>query len=168
MRLRRRRLLQALALLPLAAVGRARAHQQRAAISTLLFNARTGRIEVMHRFFRHDAEHALAQIEGAGRDLLESAADRARFADYVHQRFEIVGIGAELEPLILVGAELAGEHLWVYQRTLAVAGVIGLRVRFDALRDIWPDQVNTLNIERGGRVRTLVFASDAAWQRVDL
>jgi len=120
----------------------------------------------MHRFFRHDAEHALALIEGGQHDLIDSPAARTRFAAYVHERFEIAGIGVELAPLMLVGAELEGEHLWVYQRTAVVDGLTGLDVRFDALRDVWPDQVNTVNVERGGSVRTLVFAAEAAWQRL--
>ncbi|MEQ8484900.1 MAG: hypothetical protein RIB46_11105 [Pseudomonadales bacterium] len=132
----------------------------------MLFNPHTGQIEVMHRFFHHDAEHALTLIEGGQHDLIDSAADRARFAAYVHARFEIAGVGADLAPLALLGAELEGEHLWVYQRTPAVDGLTGLDVRFDALRDVWPDQVNTVNVERGGSVRTLVFAADSVWQRL--
>jgi hypothetical protein len=139
----------------------AHAHQLKAAISTALFNPRSGDIEVMHRFYSHDAEHALRTITGRGIDVLDDPADRMRFAVYVHERFELTGIGAELEPLSLVGAELDGDFLWVYQRTpVPQAGLEGLEARYDAMRDLWPSQVNTLNVERGGRVRTLVFDTD--------
>jgi len=136
----------------------AQAHQLKAAISTALFNPRSGDIEVMHRFYSHDAEHAVRQITGRPSDLLDDPEDRMRFAVYVHERFELSGIGAALEPLALVGAELDGDYLWVYQRTPAPAtGLAGVEARFDAMRDLWPSQVNTLNVERDGRVRTLVF-----------
>ena len=142
-------------------------HQLRAAITTALFNPRSGDIEVMHRFFLHDAEHALGQITGRRIDLVDSAEDRLRFAVYVHERFDLHGNGARLEPLTLVGGELDGDFLWVYQRTPAVPGLTGLTVRSDALRDVWADQVNTLNVERDGTVRSLVFAGDRQALRVD-
>lgn len=142
------------------------AHQLRAAITTVLFNPRTGNIEVMHRFYSHDAEHALALITGETADLLDDAGDRMDFARYVHQRFELDGMGAPLAPLNLVGAEAEGDFLWVYQRTPLVPQLTGLEVRFDALRDVWRDQVNTLNVERDGQVHTLIFAGDARQQSV--
>lgn len=95
----------------------ATAHQLKVAITTALFNPRSGDIEVMHRFYRHDAEHALGVITGAGADIVDSERDRLKFAVYVHDHFALRGIGADLEPLTLVGAELDGEFLWVYQRT---------------------------------------------------
>jgi hypothetical protein len=142
-------------------------HQLRAAISTLLFNPRTGDIEVMHRFFSHDAEHALSLMTGEAADLLDDAEDRMRFAVYAHEHFAISGVGTNVEPLDLVGAELEGEFLWVYQRAPAPQDLNGLVVRFDTLRSVWPDQVNTLNVEREGRVQTLKFSGDDATLRVD-
>ena len=145
----------------------AHAHQLKAAISTALFNPRTGDIEVMHRFYSHDAEHAVRRITGRNSDLLDDPADRMRFAVYVHERFELTGIGAALEPLTLVGAELDGDFLWVYQRTPVPQDRLeGLEARFDAMRDLWPSQVNTLNVERGGHVRTLVFDANDSTLRL--
>ncbi len=146
----------------------AQAHQLRATITTALLNARTGNIEVMHRFFSHDAEHALALITGRAADLVDDREDRMRFAVYVHERFALQGVGATLAPLELVGAELEGDFLWVYQRTPMPPGLTGLRARFGALRDVWADQVNTLNVECQRQVRTLTFAGDADWLEVEL
>ena len=47
------------ALLFFVACGQAVAHQQKIAITTVLFNPRTENIEIMHRFNLHDAEHAV-------------------------------------------------------------------------------------------------------------
>ena len=38
----------------------------------------------------------------------------------------------------------------------------GLKVRHDALRDIWPSQVNTLNVEGKGNLKTLTFTDNVA------
>lgn len=145
----------------LAVAAAAHGHQMRAAISTVLFNPRSGNIEVMHRFYSHDAEHALQLLTNSPADLLDEPRDRLKFAVYVHDRFALTGHGAELEPLTLVGAEIDGDYLWVYQRTPTPPDLTGLTVRFDALREIWRDQVNTLNVERAGQVHTLIFAADA-------
>ena len=168
------------------------AHRLRAAITTVLFNDHSSRIEVMHRFYLHDAEHALTELIGRGADLFDSIEDRQRFAVYVHERFSLGyfadgvpaggafadgvpaggGVtdtpsgeqntdGERLLALQLIGAEIEDDSLWVYE---AIAypeePIAGLLVSQRALLDIWPDQVNTVNVERAGRVSTLTFRAD--------
>ncbi len=134
------------------------AHQMRAAMTTVLFNERTERIEIMHRFFLHDAEQVVGQIAGRGADLVGAADDRQRFGIYVHERFEIYAPDGEQLPLELRGTELDGEFLWVYQTLpFPALRLSGLQISHRALRDIWDDQVNTVNVERTGSVRTLTF-----------
>ncbi len=134
------------------------AHQLRAAMTTVLFNDRTERIEIMHRFFLHDAEQVVGQIVGKGADLVGAADDRQRFGIYVHERFDIFTPDGMQLPLELRGTELAGDFLWVYQ-TLPFSSprLPGLQMSHRALRDIWEEQVNTVNVERAGSVHTLTF-----------
>jgi hypothetical protein len=120
----------------------------------------------MHRFYSHDAEHALRLITGAPADLLGEQRDRLKFAIYVHETFSLAGLGAGLEPLTLVGAELDGDYLWVYQRTPTAPGLTGLEASFPTLQAVWPEQVNTLNVERDGAVRTLTFSAGDGARRV--
>ncbi len=138
------------------------AHQMRAAMTTVLFNERTERIEIMHRFFLHDAEQVVGQIAGRGADLVGTADDRQRFAIYVHERFEIYAPDGERLALELRGTELDGEFLWVYQTLpFPAPRLSGLQISHRALRDIWDDQVNTVNVEHTGSVRTLTFRGAA-------
>lgn len=134
----------------------AEAHQQKSAITRLLFNERTGNIEVMHRFLLHDAEHAVREIFGGDADILASKAVRERFAAYVGRRFEL---RADERPLKLaaVGSEIDGRFLWIYQETPIPDALTSLSIRHDALRDIWPEQVNLVNVERGRDVRSVNF-----------
>ncbi|MCB1685575.1 MAG: DUF6702 family protein [Pseudomonadales bacterium] len=157
------------------------AHRLRVAITTLLFNDHSGRIEVMHRFYLHDAEHALTELMGRGADLFDSVEDRQRFAVYVHERFEL-GVLDDSDtlngnkspdenvrplPLRLIGAEIEDDSLWVYQAiALPATPISGLQVSQRALQDIWPDQVNTVNIERKGRISTLTFRADTPTQSI--
>jgi len=132
------------------------AHQQKSAITRVLFNERTGNIEVMHRFLLHDAEHAVRDIFGGDADILASKDVRERFAEYVGERFDLRGDGAPLD-LSAVGTEIEGRFLWVYQETVIPEELTVLSIRHDALRDIWPEQVNLVNVERDGDTRSANF-----------
>lgn len=134
----------------------ANAHQQKEAITQVLFNPRTGNVEVMHRFVLHDAEHAVRQLFDGAVDIIASDTDRERFAHYVNARFSIAADGKELL-LNAVGSEIDGRFLWVYSETPIPADARQLTVQHQALRDIWPDQTNLVNIERDGESATLLF-----------
>ena len=62
------------------------AHQQKAAITKVLFNKNTGNLEVMHRFFLHDTEHAVQALFDRSADILNSEKTQQQFADYVVDR----------------------------------------------------------------------------------
>ena len=133
------------------------AHQQKEAITRVLFNERTGNIEVMHRFLIHDAEHAMRRHFGDAFDLLGSATDRARFEAYVHERFVLTDDEGEALALRAVGNEIDHEFLWVYAETAIPEGLASLTVSHDALRDVWSSQSNLVNVERAGEVRSATF-----------
>lgn len=133
------------------------AHQQKSAITTVLFNPRTGNIEVMHRFQMHDAEHAVKEIFGKEADILADTQTQQRFNDYVNKHFSMAtGQGTALA-LTPVGFEIEGKFFWVYQETPVPEALESLVVTHNALREIWPAQINTVNVERGGEVKTLTF-----------
>ncbi len=133
------------------------AHQQKEAVTRVLFNARTDNIEVMHRFLLHDAEHAVKQLIDAGADILGSEQARESFSTYVYRHFSISDQrGHEIE-LTPVGHEVEGRFLWVYEEAAIPAGLTALRISHSALRDLWPDQVNLVNVEREDGVRSATF-----------
>ncbi|MEM6793606.1 MAG: DUF6702 family protein [Acidobacteriota bacterium] len=133
------------------------AHQQKEAVTRVWFNPRTGNVEVMHRFLVHDAEHAIRKLFGADADLLGSAEDRDRFEKYVHDRFSMADQDGEAIALEAVGHELEGSYLWVYAEAPSPPGLTALTLSHDALRDVWPRQVNLVNVERGKTVRSATF-----------
>ncbi len=134
------------------------AHQQKEAVTRILFNPRTGNIEVMHRFLLHDAEHAGRKLFGGDADLLGSAEARDRFETYVHERFSMADQDGKPMDLTPVGNEIEGRHLWVYAETPIPEKLTALTLSHDALRDVWPDQVNLVNVERDKTVRSATFA----------
>lgn len=133
------------------------AHQQKAATTKVFFNPRTGNIEVMHRFYLHDAEHAVRQIFGKSADIISSPETQSLFADYVSERFAMTDDGVTPMPLTPVGFEIERRFFWVYQETPMREGIEELTFRHDALRDLWPEQINTINVEGMGAVKTATF-----------
>lgn len=143
------------------------AHSQKAAITRVLFNPRTENLEIMHRFFLHDAEHAVKAIFGGDADIIGSEKTRAQFAAYVHERFEVQdGAGDDLA-LQLLGHEVEGKFLWVYQETPAPK-TKALTMKHNALRDLWPSQINTVNVEGEHGIRTARFQGSVEIVTVDL
>lgn len=140
-------------------VGELQAHQQKAAISTILFNPNSNNIEVSHRFYLHDAEHAVKHIFGKHADIINSEETKQQFFEYVMKRFSVKDDKGEAIELAPVGYEVDGKFFWVYQETKQPVLLGGLTVEHAALRDIWPSQVNTLNVEGKGSVKTRTFDS---------
>ena len=148
-------------------VAPASAHQQKAAISKVLFNPRTQNIEVMHRFYMHDAEHAVREIFSKSADIIKSKETQEKFARYVADRFSIATQDGKALPLTEVGFEADGKFFWVYQETAQLKDLQNLVVRHNALRDLWPSQVNTVNFEGKGKIKTLTFEDNTELLKVE-
>mgnify|MGYP000058918280 FL=1 len=133
------------------------AHQQRAAITKVLFNQNTGNLEIMHRFYLHDTEHAVQMLFDKRADIRNSADTQELFANYVSKRFAIKPLNGEELKLKHVGHEIERIYFWVYQEVEAPEDIEGLTMIHNALRDIWTDQINTVNVEGKGDIRTATF-----------
>ncbi len=154
-------MLLALVLAPLGA-GTALAHQQKFAITTIAANPRTGMIEIAHQVPVHDAEHALT-VQRTGNadihnpDIIGSAESREAFARYVARRF-LLQVNGEVVIPDLVGSEIDGGSLWVYQEIpIPAAGAVQLRVNSQILTDVWARQENRVNVGGGTSPVTFVF-----------
>jgi len=139
------------------------AHQQKAAETTVLFSKRSGQLEVMHRFYLHDTEHAVQAIFDKNADILDSEKTQQQFAEYVAKQFLIQTLSGEPLPLSDVGYEVEGKFFWVYQETKLPEVLTGVKIFNGSLRDLWPTQINMVNIEGKGQVRTLYFSDNKDW-----
>jgi len=137
------------------------AHRAPGSLTTLKWNEASGRTEIVHRLHSHDAELGVAAILGASHFSIIDVQARAKAALYVESRFQIMMDNADLKPT-LVGAELAGQYLFVYQELPQRLGG-SIKVRDDILRDAFPAQINQVNIVDGDIVHTLTFNADNEW-----
>ena len=153
-------------LLLAASCGQVAAHEMKATLSKVLFNDRSGNIEVMHRFYVHDAEHGVKQLFDKSADLLNNAQTQQTCSQYVSEHFALTTLAGEAITLSLVGGQLEGRFFWVYQEATIPDELQGLRIKHDALQALWPAQVNTVNIEGRGEVKSLRFDSKTGWQQL--
>jgi hypothetical protein len=147
-------------------------HEQKAALTRIVFNPNTDNLEVMHRFFLHDAEHAARQLFGESINMIESAEDRELFASYVRNRFSITAISNSGEETVLklnyVGQETDRRFVWIYQEISAPDDVIAMTIFNTVLRDVWSDQSNLINIEKGDAIYSLNLDGSRESGSVDL
>jgi len=146
----------------------ASAHQLQAAISTVTFITRSNSIEVIHRFYSHDAEHVLSTITGQGVDILRDEASQQAFGRYVSEHFQLRDQDEAELPLALLGVELDGDFIWVYQESPIPVQLTGLTVSNSALLDEIPQQANTVNIECAGELDTLIFSETSRTARAGI
>jgi hypothetical protein len=142
------------------------AHQKKEALTEILFNTRSGNLEVMHRYLIHDAEHAVRQLVDSNADLITSNETREAFAQYAVERFALLADDGTILDLHYVGQEVDSAFLWVYQEMPLPESLAGLGIIDNAMRDIWPEQNNLVNIERNGEIQSLNFNGSTEWLSV--
>jgi hypothetical protein len=120
------------------AVATVEAHQQQEAYTTVLFNPRSGNVEISHRFYSHDAEFILAKHLGKTIDLTSEIKHRAGFSHYIASTFELSFGDAPSVKLVNIGSELEGQYIWVYQETPIPVQVCDLTVKMTTFHEIWP------------------------------
>lgn len=124
------------------ASGLAHAHPRKETETTISFNARSGKTEIVHKFRLIDAETALKKELGLQTDLLLEAEAQMAFEEYVHSRFLIRGPNGPI-PLTLLGSEYDEGSLWVYQETGTLPEEGVYMVRDTTLMGTFPQQVNS-------------------------
>ncbi len=137
------------------------AHREPGSLTTIEWNPATGQTEIIHRLHSHDAELGVGAILDMPDLSVLDLEGRAYIALYVEERFRIAGDDGDLS-LALIGAEIAGDHILVFQELSGrLPGTI--RVLDHILRDVYPTQVNLVNIKDGESVYSLEFSAGADW-----
>ena len=143
------------------------AHQLRTASTTVAYNPRSETIEVMHRFFLHDAEHAVKQLFDAKADIHSNTATQQQFADYVVGNFKLSSLSGESLQLQLVGFDIDGRDFWVYQEVARPSTLSGFMIRQPVLQELWPSQRNLVNVEGFSEaLQSVTFSRDDNWLAV--
>ena len=136
------------------------AHKQKVALTDILYNQRTGNLEIAHRISLHDAGHALHDVTDSKDDLTKSTKAQEAFAKYVAQRFALTAKDKSKLKLTLVGQEIERGYLWIYQETkIPKASTPSFFITNTFLQETIKGQVNTVNIRRDSKVATFTFTA---------
>tara|TARA_B100001059_G_C17834801_1_gene587278 strand:+ start:5086 stop:5412 length:327 start_codon:yes stop_codon:yes gene_type:complete len=89
---------------------------------------------------------------------IDNTEGMARIALYVENNFTILNDSGPLD-LKLIGAELVGNYIFIYQEWLEPLEP-NVYIKNEILREIYPLQVNQVNLINGGKIRTLTFSEN--------
>ncbi|MEM9281938.1 MAG: DUF6702 family protein [Verrucomicrobiota bacterium] len=144
------------------------AHEQKTSLTDVFYNQRTGNLEIAHRISVHDAEHVLRRTGQKPDDLIHSEKARSLFADYVTTQFALKSENGSAIELDLVGQEIEGGYLWVYQEVPAAElPEKGFMIQNSILHDEVDQQINTVNVRFGSTVITFVFTAGSEPRRYE-
>ncbi len=145
----------------------AHSHEQKTAITKILFNDKTGNIEVSHRLNVHDAEHAVQNFWGTA-DLISDPEDMDNLALYVRSNF-ILRAGKKILEPNPVGHEIDGPYVWIYDELeIPKKRMKSLTIENYILRDVWEAQSNLVNIELGKFRASENFTGDDTAKLIEL
>lgn len=128
-----------------------------------MFNDRTGNLEVVHRFYLHDAEEAVWELYDKNADIIGNENTQALFANYVVEKFQLKDQQQQPIGLNTLGFQNDGGYFWVYQEISLPQHLTKLYIKQGALKEIWRDQYNVVNIEGLDQVYTLNFSDSDEW-----
>ncbi|NVJ60182.1 MAG: hypothetical protein HWE27_07330 [Gammaproteobacteria bacterium] len=141
-------------------------HQQKESYTTVTINARTEKLEVMQRFYLHDAEHALNLVTGGKANLALDEQAQAKFASYISQSFGLLNAAGKPISLEFIGFETEGKYLWVYQEGNPPGDMSKMSVKMTSLQDVWSQQINHINFELLDQVKSVRLSHLDNWVEV--
>jgi len=148
--------------------GVAHAHQQKEAYTSIVFNQRTEMLEIQHRFYLHDAEHAAQRVIGNNSDIISDPVSREAFAYYAISTFAIQDQQQHTLPLTYVGTEQQGKYLWVYQETPLTDEMDGFYLKMTTLQELWSAQTNHINVEYDKNVTSVRLHIEDGWHYIEV
>lgn len=145
-----------LLLLPLLALAR---HAYHASITELRYNPAKRQVELSLKIFTDDLEKALSQGQAVPVHLDQQPRAGALAAAYLQRSLRLGTRPNESLPLQFLGMQHEQDAYWLYARVPLPPAkpLTSLRLRQALLLDMFPDQMNIVNIEAGGQKQSLLF-----------
>lgn len=161
MNVKRFKMLCAAALLFVSAA--ADAHRFHMGITELSFNPRTKSTEIVHTYMAHDVDALLMNMYGRQFDLADPE-DQAVLRKYIEGRFWLKGPDNARLPVRWVGMTADSQSVVIYQELENAPLSKTTAIHQGVLTDFLPDQINTINLNDAGTIRSLTFTQAAIEQ----
>ncbi|WP_137173083.1 DUF6702 family protein [Massilia sp. HP4] len=141
----------------------ASAHRFHFGMTDISYNERTGSTEIVHTYTAHDIEALLLNLYQRQFDLSDPE-DQDVLRKYVERQFWIAGQDATRLPAKWIGMMVDANSVVIYQEIEDTPLTRAATIRQGVLIDFLPEQVNTVNLNTGGAVRSLTFNRQALEQ----
>lgn len=141
----------------------AAAHPLHTSLTQVTYDAGTREVKMAIRVFADDFGEA---VLGEGRALPREGEGFPSGAvmQYLAAKLSLTtGEGQEL-PVRWIGTRRKGAVIWLFIRAPAPEGLEGLRIRNRILFEHFDDQVNLVQVFRGGHRATLLFTQNDVWK----
>lgn len=135
----------------------ARAHPLKLSVTEANFNRETGRLELAIRFFSDDLEETLSKDAGKRVPVDKPDALAAAALAYLKKHLHIVSADGAAQTIEWVGAETDKTHIWFYCEAPLPGGVVGARFNVTFMHELYPDQLNSLQLRDGTFKQNLIF-----------
>lgn len=142
------------------------AHRIEAALSVVEVNPTSGVLEITHRLYAHDLEHAL-DLGPVGAGYFETPEGQVAIKAYCERQFFLGDGQGKTLALQFIGAELSGDLLYVYFEAGRYRGR-DLTIDSNLLQDFTEAQVNQVNVRRAGKTVSARFQTGTPAKRMAL
>ncbi|RAK65303.1 hypothetical protein DLM85_17395 [Hymenobacter edaphi] len=144
------------------------AHAYHASIMEARVNAKTQQLEVALKIFTDDLEAALSAGQPRHLSLAETPAARLTplLAGYLRRTVAIGTRPGEALPITYAGQQVEKDAHWLYFSVKLPAAARGLTLRHRLLMEQFPDQMNIVNLEAGGKKQSALFREGNEEQRL--
>ncbi len=95
--------------------------------------------------------------------LLAVEKTQAIFSNYVTTKFALKNQNGDDIEMNTLGFQNEGGYFWIYQETPMPKDLTTLYIKQDALKDVWPEQFNVVNVEGLQQVYSLSFSDRDQW-----
>lgn len=136
------------------------AHKEKATVSKIEWSEKDGYLYATHIFHIHDTEVTLFKAGITHSAKFESLRARAQLALYVQDAFKLASLEGEPIELEVLGAEIEGRDVYVYQQAKLRQAPSGLIVNCNLLRKYVPTQINHVDVNLAGQTRSLTFRGE--------
>ena len=141
----------------------ASAHRFHFGMTDISYNERTNSTEIVHTYTAHDIEALLLNLYQRQFDLSDPE-DQDVLRNYVERQFWLAAQDATRLPARWIGMTVDANSVVIYQEIENTPLARAATIRQGVLVDFLPEQVNTVNLNAGGAVRSLTFTRQALEQ----
>ena len=110
----------------------------------------------------------LKKMENEHWDIVTDKNAQTNFSRYVQQQFHIKINKTTPVMLNYIGHEVEGKFFWIYQEIDITKPLSSISISHTALQSVWASQVNLVNIEGFGSIKSLRFSKQDSWKNLTL